>query len=140
MRTLTLFVVLVCAVGALSSGVARASSAPVRLDFDKIATAPGVWHGTVSGDVEGALTTRLLSLEVTGPIWHVTFDWIVDAGASSFTARLNGTLNTATGSVVMNGTVISGFLLGAQVHEQGQLVDPASLEFAGSIRILPATA
>ena len=40
----------------------------------------------------------------------------------------------------MNGTVISGFMLGAQVHEAGQLVDPASLEFVGSIRLLPATA
>ncbi len=140
MRNLIMIALLACTVAASAAGAASASSAPVRLHFDKTATAPGVWHGTVSGDIDGALTTQLLGVAVTGPIWHVTFDWIVDAGASSFTARLSGTLNTDTGAVVMNGTVISGFMLGAQVHEAGQLVDPASLEFVGSIRLLPATA
>jgi hypothetical protein len=140
MRKLTLIALLACAALVVAAPAVSASSAPVRLDFAKTATAPGVWHGSVSGDIGGALTTRLIALEVTAPIWHVTFDWIVDAGAASFTARLDGILNTETGAVVMDGTVISGFLLGAQVHEQGQLVDPAALEFVGSIRLMPATA
>ena len=42
--------------------------------------------------------------------------------------------------VDQNGNVITGYLLGAQVHEAGKLVDPATLEFAGSIRLMPATA
>lgn len=119
---------------------AAAASDPVRLTFDKHQVAPGVWQGTVSGDTTGALTTKLLSRDVTGPIWQVTFDWIVEAASSSFTARLDGTLNTTTGAVVMNGTVTEGHLLGGQVHEEGQLVDPATLEFVGSIQIMPATA
>jgi hypothetical protein len=73
-------------------------------------------------------------------IWHVTFDWRIEAGPSSFTARLSGILNTTTGAVVMDGTVVTGYLLGARVHEEGQLIDPTDLEFAGSIRIEPATA
>jgi hypothetical protein len=40
----------------------------------------------------------------------------------------------------MNGAVIDGWLLGAQVHEEGQLVNPNTLGFEGSIRIMPATA
>jgi hypothetical protein len=40
----------------------------------------------------------------------------------------------------MNGTVVEGFLEGAQVHEEGQLVDPAALRFQGSIRLMPGTA
>jgi hypothetical protein len=140
MRKIILIAILVCAAGAIAVPAVSASSTPVRLSFDKTATAPGVWHGTVSGDIDGALTTQLLSLRVTGPIWHVTFDWIVDAGTSSFTARLSGILNTSTGAVVMNGNVVSGFLLGAQVHEEGQLIDPVTSEFAGSIRLMPATA
>ena len=140
MRKLALIVLCVGALVAVAVPAASASNAPVRLGFDKAATGPGVWNGTVSGDIEGSLETRLLDLEVAGPIWHVTFDWIVDAGPSSFTARLSGVLNTKTGAVVMNGNVVSGYLLGAQVHEEGQLVDPATLEFAGSIRLLPATA
>jgi hypothetical protein len=66
----------------------------------------------------------------------VTFDWIIDAGERSFVADLRGTLNTNTGRVVMNGTVVEGWLLGARVHEQGQLVDPETLRFVGQIRVM----
>jgi hypothetical protein len=139
MRKLIVIALVLSALAA-AAPAASASSAPIQLAFDKVATEPGVWQGTVSGDIDGALTTRLLSRDVRGPIWRVTFDWIIDAGASSFTARLDGILNTRTGRVVMNGNVISGYLVGAQVHEAGQLVDPATLEFAGWIRLMPATA
>jgi hypothetical protein len=117
---------------------AAAANEPVQLTFDKTASGPGTWSGTVSGDVNGDLTTTLLSVTETGVIWHVTFDWVVD-GDASFTARLSGTLNTSTGHVVMNGRVIDGAYLGAEVHEEGQLVDAATLRFRGSIRIMPAT-
>jgi hypothetical protein len=40
----------------------------------------------------------------------------------------------------MDGTVVDGFLQGAQVHEEGQLVDPATLGFEGTIRVMPSTA
>lgn len=135
-------VALLATVGALSASapVASASNEPVRLSFDKSAVAPGVWEGTVAGDISSELTTKLLSLRVTGPIWQVEFDFIVDAGSSSFTTRLSGILNTETGAVVMNGRVSEGYLLGAQVHEEGQLVDPATLRFVGTIRLMPATA
>jgi hypothetical protein len=148
MRTISVLALSICAAVALAvpaafaCPAAHASNAPVRLTFDKSLVGAGVWQGTVSGDVDGGLTTKLLTLDVTGSIWHVTFDWIIDAGSSSFTARLSGTLNTKTGGVVMNGNVISGAWLGAQVHEEGQLVnpDPTVLEFVGSIRLMPATA
>jgi hypothetical protein len=45
-----------------------------------------------------------------------------------------------TGAVIMNGTVVDGFLQGAQVHEEGQLVDAATLRFEGTIQVMPATA
>jgi hypothetical protein len=137
----SLFLLALGSVGAVGASSASAESAPVRLTFDKSIVDPtaGVWEGTTDGDVAGALRTELRSLQVTGTIWHVTFDWIVTAGPQSFTARLSGILNTATGAVVMNGTVIDGWLEGAQVHETGQLVDPAVLRFQGSIRLMPAT-
>ena len=40
----------------------------------------------------------------------------------------------------MDGTVVDGFLQGAQVHEEGQLVDAATLAFEGSIQVMPSTA
>jgi hypothetical protein len=134
--------------GLLSVGLASAApasaAAPLMLTFEKAAVAPGVWEGMVSGDVDGDLRTVLTAC--TGPtpcagqIWHVEFDWIIAAGPESFTAHLRGTLDTLTGQVVMNGTVVDGFLQGAQVHEEGQLVNPATLGFEGTIRVMPATA
>ncbi|CAN5886988.1 hypothetical protein BH24BAC1_BH24BAC1_13750 [soil metagenome] len=125
------------------SSDAKKNIAPVNLAFAKVATDPaGIWHGTVSGDLTGDLETRLLSLTETGPVWHVTFDWIVTADdpAKSFTARLKGTLHTKTGKVVMNGEVIEGWLEGAQVHEEGQLIDPETYAFEGKIRIMAGSA
>jgi hypothetical protein len=132
-----------CLLALLPGRVANAqNAAPVNLTFEKQIADPVnfIWEGTVGGDVTGQLTTQLLALEVTGVIWHVEFDWIIDAGPQSFTARLTGILNTETGHVVMNGKVIQGWLLGARVHEEGQLVDAATLGFEGQIRILPRTA
>lgn len=112
---------------------------PVRIEFDKQGGVGGIWHGMVSGDVTGNLTTQLTSAHQAGQILHVTFDWIIDAGAQSFTAELEGTLNLNTGAVVMNGRVVEGWLTGARVHEEGQLVDPATGRFQGRILIFPAT-
>ena len=140
-RVVVLFVIAVAAMGAGATNAA-ASNEPVRLDFDKSISDPVgfVWSGSVSGDVSGGLTTRLTDLRVSGPVWHVRFDWIIDAGERSFVADLTGTLNTNTGRVVMNGTVVEGWLLGAQVLEQGRLVDPATLRFVGAISVMPGTA
>lgn len=118
------------------------ASAPVYLNFDKSGGGGGVWNGTVSGDIHGDLTTTLTDLRVSGPVWHVVFTWDIDDtdlgdGDQSFVATLSGVLNTKTGAVVMNGTVTDGYLLGAQVHEEGQLIDPATLRFNGSIRVMP---
>ena len=136
------------AAGLLSFGLAFASpasaSAPLSLMFEKETVAAGVWEGSVLGDIDGGLTTVLTSCNgpnpCSGPIWHVEFDWIVDAGAESFTPQNSGTHNNVTGAVVMNGTVVDGFLQGAQVHEEGQLVNAATLRFEGTIRVMPATA
>ncbi len=141
-KSRTILIVLVLALALLPQAVAAGNNAPVNLTFSKQSTGIGTWEGTVSGDLEGQLTTVLTDLRISGPIWHVEFDWIVDAAgdANDFTAHLSGILNTETGSVVMNGTVVEGWLLGAQVHEEGQLVDPATLAFEGTIRIMPGTA
>ena len=126
------------AVGAVSiSTTATAKAAPVHLTFHKQAIGPGVWSGAVAGDIDGALTTRLIGLDDHKPVCRVTFDWIVDAGDRSFTARLHGTLDTTTGAVEMKGRVIEGYLEGSQVREAGQLVDPATSAFEGTIDVRP---
>jgi hypothetical protein len=143
MKKVLLTLAAVAALVAPAASTASAASSPVRVDFVKHWIGPGyVFQGTASGAVNGGLTSQLVSLnDVSGPIYHVTFDWIISAGAQSFTARTSGTWNTLTGQVVMDGTVISsGYLSGAQVHEEGQLIDPATLTFAGFLQLMPATA
>jgi hypothetical protein len=127
--------------GATIIPVQAADSAPVYLAFEKSDPDGNyVWNGTVSGDINGELQTVLLDFSASSKILHVEFDWIIKAGDQSFTARLYGILDTETGKVVMDGTIVDGWLQGAQVHEEGQLVDPAHSGFAGTIRIMPASA
>ena len=131
----------VCLLLLALSSTAAVADEPLYLVFDKTAIAETIWEGTVEGDIDGNLETELLSLKVTGPIWHVRFRWsIVDAGDRSFEATLKGTLHTKTGRVVMNGPITSGYLEGAQVHEEGQLVNLETFRFKGIIRIMPSTA
>lgn len=125
-------------VGSLAS--AQSNNAPVNLSFYKCAVSEGVWGGTVSGDIEGELTTIPTSMDTSQPVWQVEFEFIIDAGDESMTIHLKGTLNTNTGQVVMNGEVADGYLQGAQVHEMGQLVDAERSCFEGTIRINPRTA
>jgi hypothetical protein len=132
----------VVAAAVVASG-AFGSNAPVLVTFDKHVVDPVAFafEGTAGGDVTGDLHSQLVSLSASsGPILQIAFDWTVSAGAKSFTARTEGIWNTKTGSVVMNGTVIDGYLLGAQVHEEGQLLDPATLHFAGTLQLMPASA
>ena len=133
-------------VGSLAS--AQNDSAPVNLSFYKCDVteanleADFVWHGTVSGDINGDLMTQPTSVDDSQPIWQVEFNFSIDADDPSkdMTIHLKGTLNTNTGQVVMNGEVAEGYLLGAQVHEMGQLVDAEKSCFEGTIRINPRTA
>lgn len=139
--TLIVLLALILSTFVLAGSAAAASNAPVYLSFAKSdPDGDFVWNGTVSGDISGSLETRLLNVRQTNKILHVEFDWIVDAGEQSFTARLNGILDTQKGTVIMNGTVIEGYLAGAQVHEEGQLVDPATSGFVGTIRLMPGSA
>ena len=126
---------LIGAVGAMTFTTTASAAPPLRLDFSKHTVAPGVWQGTVSGDIDGGLTTRAIAVDDSEAVWRVTFDWIVDAGSQSFTARLSGTLDSLTGAVAMKGRVVEGYLDGSKVREEGQLVDPSTLAFQGTIRV-----
>ena len=122
-----------------------------------------MWVGTVAGDITGTLQTRMTDLQVSGPIWHARFEWTITPASAfasrpgaprhilnssqttmtsgqSFVADLSGVLNIETGAVVMNGTVVGGYLLGAQVHEEGQLIDADTLRFQGTIQVTAAEA
>lgn len=117
---------------------ADAASSPLTWAFDKCASAPGTWEGTVSGPSGGTepLRTVLTDIRISSEVLHVEFDWEV---GDAFVAHLAGTLNPATGDVVMNGQVAEGAYTGSQVHEEGQLSDAARSCFTGTIRVMPAS-
>lgn len=144
MRRLLVMLAAFAVIAAPAASSASAANAPLQVNFVKHVVDPVnlVFEGSTSGAVTGSRTSRLVSLNnVSGPNYHITFDWIVSAGDQSFTARTTGIWNTLTGDVVMNGEIISsGYLSGAQVHEQGHLVDPSTLTFAGFLQLMSATA
>ena len=125
--------------GAATAGTQHAK--PIVVTFEKHLVDPVnlVFQGTAGGQAKGALESRMVpgSLTIDGPIWHFAFDWIVDARArhKSFVARTTGTFDTTTGRVVMDGVVTEGWREGSAVHEEGQLLDPATFTFAGELQI-----
>ena len=130
--------------GAVSTGAARGEDASggIVVPFQKHIVDPANFgfQGTTGGPASGTLVSMIVGpLDASSPVWHFTFKWVVTADNThkSFVALTDGSLDTTTGSVVMDGSVVQGWHLGARVHEEGQLVDPATLTFAGNILILP---
>jgi hypothetical protein len=121
-------------------------AAPIRMDYVKVETAAGSlnWLGHVSGDVNGGLETRVVAASQSGHILHIRTQWSVDAGAQSFEASLDGTLDTATGALLLNGEVTRGYLAGARAHTEGRLTGTdtgtGGTVFEGFLRIMPASA
>ncbi len=67
-------------------------------------------------------------------------DWMVERRAALLQRPPHRHPEHGVRRAVTNGNVADGYLEGARVHEDGQLVDAATLRFQGSIQIVPATA
>ena len=95
-----------------------------------------VWDGTTSGPAHGTVRSYPTSMTPFVPdLYLVTFEWEISAGPHSFTAHTVGTLNVESGAVVLNGQVTDGWLEGASVHEEGQLVDGTLSRYQGVIEL-----
>ncbi len=113
---------------------------PLLINFEKSAIDQGVWKGHVAGNQYANLRSYLIELETLEKIWLVKFDWVIrdwQSPALSFTARMAGILNTETGRVFMRGEVIEGYRKGAEVKEEGWLIDADTLTFKGKIEVSP---
>lgn len=125
---------------ALATAIAApvtAAERPIVLEFEKAWAADNYYVGTVSGG--GTIEMWLSNKSVIGNTQHFDATVVVDNGGGSFTAFVSGQINFSTGRVVLTGTVTSGWLVGARVQEQSQLIDPTSGSFTGTIRLLPAS-
>lgn len=114
-----------------------AAQQPIVLEFEKQWAAPDYYVGTVEGG--GTIEMWLFDKSVVGNTQHFSATVDVASASGSFTAVVRGQINFSTGSVVLTGRVTSGWLSGAQVQEQSQLVDPDTGRFIGTIQIMPAS-
>jgi len=118
-----------------------------KLTFDVSLLAPGLcdpafgematWQGTVGWEIRGNVRARLqgLPLMIGGDNVPVRLNWVVTAGASSFTVPLEGSWNIKTGKLEMDGTVTEGFRRGERARLQGKLFDLRNLRFKGEMRV-----
>ena len=130
--------------------------ANVEVTFTKwITTAPAM-AGVTGGDVPGTFAGAVLSRDAfdNGTIVQLEARYEVTGAdpAHSFVAHIEGKQNNPTQRAVLNGTVIQGWLVGAQVQVTFDVVQPPagtscvpaapvnSRCFQGTIRILPGSA
>ena len=129
---------------------------PVEVTFTKWITAFPAMAGVTGGDVPGTFAGAVLSRDPfdNGTIVQLEARYEVTAAdpAHSFVARIEGKQNNQTQQAVLNGTVIAGWLAGAQVHVTFDVVVPATGTscvpaaplnrtcFQGTIRVMPGSA
>ena len=130
--------------------------ANVEVTFTKWVTAFPAMSGITGGDVPGTFTGAVLSRDPfdNGIIVQLEARYEVTGAdpAHSFVAHIEGKQNNTTHEAVLNGTVTSGWLVGAQVHVTFDVIVPATGTscvpaapvnrtcFQGTIRILPGSA
>jgi hypothetical protein len=128
---------------------------PVEVTFTKWGTGSGL-AGVTGGDAPGTFAGTVLSRDPfdNGTIVQLEARYGVTGAdpAHSFVAHIEGQQNNQTRQAVFNGTVIDGWLAGAQVHVTYDIIDPATGTscvpeapvnrrcFQGTIRILPGSA
>ena len=121
------------------AGTATASNAAVVIPFEKHWIGPGHYVGAACDG--GTIDMQLSNSSVTGNVQHFTATvQLACAGKGASTAVLEGSFNFSTGKTVLDGAVVSGWLAGAQVHEEGQLVGLDPLTFVGTVQLMPGSA
>ena len=125
------------------AGVAAAQTqanggANVEVTFTKWSTGFPALAGVTGGDVPGTFAGAVLSRDPfeNGTIVQLEARYEVTGAdpAHSFVAHIEGKQNNATQQAVLNGTVIAGWLVGAQVHVTFDVIVPAPGDFAACPR------
>jgi hypothetical protein len=122
-------------------------AAPVEVTFTKWVTTFPAMAGVTGGDVAGTFVGEVLSRTPfdNGVIVDLRARYEVVAGAHSFIAEIEGKQNTNTATAVLNGVVTEGWLAGARVHVEFDVISscagkPAGPCFQGTIRVMPGSA
>jgi FtsP/CotA-like multicopper oxidase with cupredoxin domain len=136
------------------AGVAGAQTqanggANVEVTFTKWVPAFPTLAGVTGGDVPGTFAGEVLSRDPfdNGNIVQLEarYEVIGQDATHSFVAHIEGKQNNETQEAVFNGTIIEGWLLGAQVHVTYDRIAPCpafgkAVCFTGVIRVMPGSA
>ncbi len=111
---------------------------PVTLAFAKSPVTAEHWLGTVDtdgdGSPEGDLEYDQLSRRTAGHTVHIEGEYQVETDFYRLAAAVSLKLNLSTGSIRGNGVITDGWLDGAQVHIEANVVPGGS---AGVLRVMP---
>ena len=122
---------------------------PVEVTFTKWVPAFPTLAGVTGGDVPGTFAGAVLSRDQfdNGNIVQLEarYEVIGQDATHSFVAHIEGKQNNETQKAVFNGTIIEGWLLGAQVHVTYDRIAPCpafgqAVCFTGVIRVMPGSA
>lgn len=128
---------------------ANGGAANVEVTFTKWVPAFPALAGVTGGDVPGTFAGAVLSRVPfdNGNIVQLEarYEVIGQDAAHSFKAHIEGKQNNETQTAVFNGTIIEGWLLGAQVHVTYDRIAPCpafgqAACFTGVIRVMPGSA
>ena len=135
--------------GAGGAQTQAVGGAPVEVTFTKWSTGFPAFAGVAGGDVPGTFAATVLSREPfdNGTIVQLEarYEVIGQDPAHSFKALIAGKQNNETQTAVFSGTIIEGWMLGAQVHVTYDRIAPCpafgkAVCFTGVIRIMPGSA
>ena len=129
---------------------ANGGAANVEVTFTKwIEPAFPAFVGVAGGDVPGDFAATVLNRTAfdNGNIvkLEAQYEVIANDPEHSFVAHIEGTQNNGQQKAVLNGTIIKGWLLGAQVHVTFDVIAPCpqfeqARCFTGVIRVMPGSA
>ena len=143
-------------VGVANALASANGGANVEVTFTKWITAFPAMAGVTGGDVPGTYAGAILSRDPfdNGTIVQLEarYQVIGDNPAHSFVAQIDGKQNNETQTAVLNGTIIEGWLVGAQVHVTFDVIRPPAGTscvtqapvnrtcFQGTIQVMPGSA
>ena len=133
---------LALALAALTAGLipapASASNTAIVIPFEKHWVGEGHYVGTT--DDGSTIEMFIYNESFTGDVQHFTATVLLDLPEGSLRAILKGRFDGNTLEAVLNGRVVEGWLEGARVHEESQLVGFDPLTFVGMVQLMPGSA
>ncbi|HEX3053713.1 MAG TPA: hypothetical protein VHP83_23850 [Aggregatilineaceae bacterium] len=113
----------------------------LEIAFAKSPVTAEDWMGSVDTDLDGSpdgnLAYHTTTARAEGKTVHMHGEYTVETDFYKFTADMSLELNQTTGSIRGSGLITDGWLDGARVHLEAELVPGGS---AGILRLMPGSA